>query len=423
MKTINNAVPIEKEMLNNKNELLAKDGYRVISLAYGRVDNFVKKDFYDSKDIPELTFIGMVSFIDPIREEVKDAVLECKDAGIKVIMITGDHPLTALSIAKDLDIATNDNQVTTGNMLQEYFEKGESSFDEFIKDKTVFARVTPTDKLNIVNSLKRRGEFVAVTGDGVNDAPAIRSANIGIAMGSGTDVAKETASMIIVDDNFKSIVQGVKLGRTAYSNIRKVSYLLLSCGLAEVLFFILSIIFNLPMPLVAIQLLWLNIVTDGLQDFALSFEKSEKGIMKQKPLNSKESIFNKELLSEVLLSGIVIGGIIFIVWVFLLKKLQMEISLARGYIMALMVFMQNIHVINCRSERQSAFNISLKTNPLIVFTIVGSIILQIIVMEVPVLSKFLQASTVPYLHMIYLFGFSLIVFVVMEVYKLVKYKD
>ena len=423
MKIVNSVVPIEKQILNNKNELLAKDGYRVISLAYGRVDNFVKKDFYDSKDIPDLTFIGMVSFIDPIREEVKDAVLECKNAGIKVIMITGDHPLTALSIAKDLDIATNDNQVTTGNMLQEYFEKGESSFDEFIKDKTVFARVTPTDKLNIVNSLKRRGEFVAVTGDGVNDAPAIRSANIGIAMGSGTDVAKETASMIIVDDNFKSIVQGVKLGRTAYSNIRKVSYLLLSCGLAEVLFFILSIIFNLPMPLVAIQLLWLNIVTDGLQDFALSFEKSEKGIMKQKPLNSKESIFNKELLSEVLLSGIVIGGIIFIVWVFLLKKLQMEISLARGYIMALMVFMQNIHVINCRSERQSAFNISLKTNPLIVFTIVGSIILQIIVMEVPVLSKFLQASTVPYLHMIYLFGFSLIVFVVMEVYKLVKYKE
>lgn len=423
MKTVNNVVPIKKEMLNNKNELLAKNGYRVISLAYGRVDNFVKKDFYDSNDIPDLTFIGMVSFIDPIREEVKDAVLECKNAGIKVIMITGDHPLTALSIAKDLDIAINDNQVATGNMLQEYFEKGESSFDEFIKDKTVFARVTPTDKLNIVNSLKRRGEFVAVTGDGVNDAPAIRSANIGIAMGSGTDVAKETASMIIVDDNFKSIVQGVKLGRTAYSNIRKVSYLLLSCGLAEVLFFILSIIFNLPMPLVAIQLLWLNIVTDGLQDFALSFEKSEKGIMKQKPLNSKESIFNKELLSEVLLSGIVIGGIIFIVWVFLLKKLQMEISLARGYIMALMVFMQNIHVINCRSERQSAFNISIKSNPLIIFTIIGSIILQIIVMEVPVLSKFLQASTVPYIHMIYLFGFSLIVFVVMETYKLIKYKE
>ena len=423
MGTLENSSKLDKKMLNEKNELLAQDGYRVISIAYGKVKNFSKKDFYDTSDIPNLTFVGMVSFIDPIREEVKDSVKECNEAGIKVIMITGDHPLTALSIAKDLEIASNNKQVATGIELLEAFEKGNEYFDEFVKEKTVFARVTPTDKLNIVNSLKRQGEFVAVTGDGVNDAPAIRSANIGIAMGSGTDVAKETASMIIVDDNFKSIVSGVKLGRTAYSNIRKVCYLLLSCGLAEVLFFILSTLFNLPMPLVAIQLLWLNLVTDGLQDFALSFEKSEEGIMKQKPLNSKESIFNKNLLYEVLLSGLVIGGIVFIVWVFLLNKLEMEISLARGYIMALMVFMQNIHVINCRSERQSAFNISIKSNPLIIFTIIGSILLQIIVMEVPVLSEFLKVSTVPYGHMIYLFAFALIVFVVMEVYKLIRYKN
>ena len=423
MKVNGNVIPINKEELNNKNEALAEEGYRVISLAYGKVENFIEKDFYSKEDIPDLTFIGMVSFIDPIREEVKEAISECRDAGIKVIMITGDHPMTALSIAKELSLASSEEQIATGEKLEDYFNKGELIFDEYIKDKTVFARVTPMDKLNIVNSLKRRGHFVAVTGDGVNDAPAIKSANIGIAMGSGTDVAKETASMIIVDDNFKSIVSGVKLGRTAYSNIRKVCYLLLSCGLAEVLFFILSILFNLPMPLVAIQLLWLNLVTDGLQDFALSFEKSEEGIMKQKPLNSKESIFNKNLLYEVLLSGLVIGGIVFIVWVFLLNKLEMEISLARGYIMALMVFMQNIHVINCRSERQSAFNISIKSNPLIIFTIIGSILLQIIVMEVPVLSEFLKVSTVPYGHMIYLFAFALIVFVVMEVYKLIRYKN
>ncbi len=416
-------VLINEEILNEQNRKLAKDGYRVISIAYGKVSNFIKKDYYDEKDIPKLIFLGMVSFIDPIREEVKDSVKECNSAGIKVIMITGDHPLTALSIAKDLNIATKEDEVATGSELFDAFSKGNEYFDNFIKEKTVFARVTPTDKLNIVESLKRQDEFVAVTGDGVNDAPAIRSANIGIAMGSGTDVAKETASMIIADDNFKSIVSGVELGRCAYSNIRKVCYLLLSCGLAEVLFFVLSIIFNLPMPLVAIQLLWLNIVTDGLQDFALSFEKSEKGIMKQKPISSKESIFNKELLYEVLLSGLFIGGIVFIVWVFLLKKVNMEISLARGYIMALMVFMQNIHVINCRSERQSAFNISFKSNPLIIFTIIGSIILQVIVMEVPVLSKFLQASTVPYSHLIYLFAFSLIVFIVMEIYKLIRYKD
>lgn len=418
-----NIVDIDTDKLIEQNELLANDGYRVICLGYGKVDNFQKKDFYSIEDIPNIVYLGMVSFIDPIRKEVSSAISECCDASIKVIMITGDHPLTALSIAKSLNLAHSIHDVATGRELAEYYAKGELIFDEFIKGKTVFARVTPTDKLNIVNSLKRSGEFVAVTGDGVNDAPAIKSANIGIAMGSGTDVAKETASMIIADDNFRSIVSGVKLGRTAYSNIRKVCYLLLSCGLAEVMFFVLSIICNLPMPLVAIQLLWLNLVTDGLQDFAVSFEKSETGIMKEKPLKSTDSIFNKELLIEVLLSGITIGLIVFVVWYFLLIERSMEIAHARGYILALMVFMQNVHVINCRSEKKSAFNLSFKTNPLILFTIISSIILQVIVMEVPILSEFLQAYTIPYGHLIYLFGFSLIVFVVMEIYKLIRYNN
>lgn len=411
-----------KEKLSKQNDELASNGYRVIAIASGKVENFVNKDYYEASDIPKLTFKGMVSFIDPIRAEVKESIEKSREAGIKVIMITGDHPLTALSIAKDLSLVENDSEISTGVELNQYLQKGEKSFDEYIKSKKVFARVTPMDKLNIVNSLKRSGEYVAVTGDGVNDAPAIRSANIGIAMGSGTDVSKETASMIIVDDNFKSIVSGIELGRTAYSNIRKVCYLLLSCGLAEVLFFILSIVFNLPMPLVAIQLLWLNLVTDGLQDFALSFEKTEKGIMQEKPRSTKESIFNKNLLQEVLIAGITIGIIIFLVWTFLIKKVGMNVELARGYIMVLMVFMQNIHVLNCRSEKQSVFDLSLKTNPLIIFTIIGSIILQIIVMEVPILSSFLQAKVIPYNHMFILMSLALIILIVMEIFKLIKYR-
>jgi len=401
-------------ILEEQNEGLAKDGYRVIALADGKIK---RQDKYSSEDIKNLTFKGMVGFIDPIRKEAVAAIDECRTAGIKVLMITGDHPLTAFSIAKDLKLINDYGEVTTGVEVDEEFEKGEKSFDNFIRCKFVFARVTPLQKLKIVESLKRQGEFVAVTGDGVNDAPALKAANIGIAMGSGTDIARETADMIIVDDNFKSIVAGIEEGRVAYANIRKIILFLISCGLAEVIFFCLSIILDFPMPLVAIQLLWINVVTDGIQDFALSFEKAEKGLLKEHPRDPKESIFNKELFQEIFVSGLFIGALVFSVWYFLLNNLNMEVSIARGYIMALMVFIQNIHVFNCRSEHRSIFSVPIKNNWLIVGGVVVSVTLQIIVMEVPFLSNFLQTTSVPFVHLIYLFSIALLVLVVMEAYK------
>ncbi len=412
---------IDIAKLKKQNEELASEGYRVIAIADGPIKDFVKKDSYDNADITNLTFKGLVGFIDPIREEAADSIQKCLTAGIKVLMITGDHPLTALKIGKDLGLVTANSEIATGDDVNIYLEKGEKEFDKFIETKKVFARVTPMDKLAIIDSLKRQGEFVAVTGDGVNDAPAIKSANIGIAMGSGTDVAKETANMIVLDDDFTSIVKGVEEGRTAYNNIRKVSYMLLSCGLAEVLFFILAIIFNLPMPLVAIQLLWLNIVTDGLQDFALSFEKTEPGTMQEKPRSTKETIFNKELLTEVLVAGLTIGLIVFGIWYYLVDIINMEIHLARGYIMVLMVFLQNMHVLNCRSEKTSIFKMPFN-NPLVLVTIIGAIILQVIVMEVPFLSEFLNTTTVPVVDMLKLFVFSLIIIFVMEIFKMFKNK-
>jgi len=405
---------ISSNILEEQNENLAKDGYRVIALANGKIK---KQNKYTIDDIKGLTFMGMVGFIDPIRKEAVASIDKCRTAGIKVLMITGDHPLTAFSIAKDLKLTSDYDEVTTGIEVDEEFSKGEKSFDNFIRRKFVFARVTPLQKLKIVESLKRQGEFVAVTGDGVNDAPALKSANIGIAMGSGTDIARETADMIIVDDNFKSIVAGIKEGRVAYANIRKIILFLISCGLAEVTFFCLSIVLDLPMPLVAIQLLWINVVTDGIQDLALSFEKAEKGILRERPRNPKESIFNKELLQEILVSGLVIGGVVFIVWYLLLTKLNMEVSMARGYIMALMVFIQNIHVFNCRSEHKSAFSIPLSSNKLIAVAFFSSVILQVIVMEVPFFSQFLQTVSIPFIHLIYLFIIALIVLLVMEIYK------
>jgi len=396
-----------------QNEKLSKEGYRVIAVCDGIV-----KDT-NEKNIKNLDFLGMVAFIDPIREEAKESIKECKRAGIKVIMVTGDHPLTAYSISKELGITENYDDVITGKEVEESYNKGEEYFDNIIKNKKVFSRVTPTDKLHIIESLKRMGEFVSVTGDGVNDAPAIKCANIGVAMGSGTDVAKETADMIIIDDNFKSIVAGIKEGRIAYANIRKIVIFLLSCGLAEVLFYLLSVMFGYEIPMLAIQLLWINVVTDGLQDIALSFETSSTDVMKDKPRSTKESLFNKDLMTKVLIYGITISLMIFIVWKYLMDK-GTNLLEARSIIMLLMVFIQNTHVLNCRSEEKSIFKTSLKSNPLIKYTVIGSILLQIVVMNIPFLANFLNITPLPFAKVLLIFIFSLFIVIVSEVYKYIR---
>lgn len=405
---------LNKEAILKQNEELSSNGYRVIALCDGEVP---AKEKYSEKDIQKLNFVGLVGFIDPVRKEAIPAIEKCTKAGIKVLMITGDHALTAASIAKDLKIIKSREEVVNGSDLDFYIDD-DKKFDEFIKDKKVFARVTPLQKLKIVESLQRQGEFVAVTGDGVNDAPAIKAANIGIAMGSGTDVAKSTAKMIITDDNFASIVAGIEEGRNAYANIRKISIMLLSCGLAEVLFFVLSIIFNLDIPLVAIQLLWLNLVTDGLQDMALSFERETDTIMNDKPRSTNESLFEKELVKQILIGGIYIGLIVFIAWDILCSK--MDVVHARGHVLALMVFIQNLHVINCRSETKSIFANGFKKNPFVLITIVSSILLHVIVMEVPILSRFLETYYIDYSSLIELFILAIPILFVMETYKFFK---
>ena len=406
--------------LEEQNEYLAKDGYRIIAIANGKIK---EKDNYWEKDIHNLTFMGMVGFIDPIRNEVIGSIKKCLNAGIKVLMITGDHPLTAYKIAKDLKLVDNFDEVATNKEVEEYLKLSDEEFDDFVKSKKIFTRVSPIEKLKIVESLKRQGEFVAVTGDGVNDAPALRAANIGIAMGSGTDIAKETSKMIVMDDNFNSIVNGVLEGRVAYSNIRKITYFLISCGFSEVLFFCLSILFNMPVPLVAIQLLWLNVVSDGIQDFALSFEKAEKDIMKEKPRNPKDSLFDKELLTEIFISGLTIGIIVFIVWYYLINIIKMPVTSARGYVMALMIIIKNIHVFNCRSERRNILSVPLNSNYIFLFGVIGSIILGLAVMEISVLSRILKTTSIPLTHLCILILIGFIIMFVMEIYKIIKYRS
>lgn len=400
----------KNDLYLEQNENLSKEGYRVIAVCDGEVNGL------EEENIKNLDFIGMVAFIDPVREEVITSIQDCHKAFIKVVMITGDHPLTAFSIAKDLDLVTSFDQVATGVQIEEAYLKGEKYFDNFIKERLVFSRVTPLDKLHIIESYKRMGEFVAVTGDGVNDAPAIKAASIGIAMGSGTDVCKDTASMIITDDNFKSIVAGIREGRIAYANIRKITLFLLSCGLAEVLFYLLSIGFNYDLPLIAIQLLWINVVTDGLQDVALSFETASYDIMNMRPRSTKENLFNKDLMIEVAIFGTTIALMVFSTWKYLMEH-NASLLLSRSIIMMLMVFIQNIHVLNCRSEKESVFRTSLFSNKLIIFTIVGSILLQFIVTEVPFFAFLLNIASIPIKDVFLIFLISLIIIVISEIYK------
>lgn len=408
MKIKDKVVKIDKDEIIKYADNLSNKGYRVIAISQG-----------SNKELKNMTLLGLIGFIDPIRKEAKEAIKKCKNAGIKVVMITGDHPLTAFNIASVLGLANSNDEVVTQEQIAECLSLGEKSFDNLVAKTRVFSRVTPMQKLEIVKSFKRMGEFVAVTGDGVNDAPALKTASIGVSMGSGTDVAKEVSNMILLDDSFNSLVDGIEEGRIAYNNIRKVIFMLLSCGISEILFFLLSIILNYPIPLVAVQLLWLNLVTDGLQDVALACERTNEDVMKKKPRDPKENIFNKELIIEVLLSGIVMGGIVFAFWIYLLNN-NMMIDEARGYILMLMVFMQNIHVLNCRSENKSIFKMNFKDNPFVIVTICLSILLQIIISEVPFLSNILSSTSLPFNDVIVCLILSLPLIVVVDMYKIIK---
>lgn len=410
-------VKIDNELIEKQNEFLASSGYRVIALCKKEVS---QKSKYSKSDLSEMTFIGLVGFIDPVRNECYKAILKCKNAGIKVIMITGDHPLTSYCIAKELNIIKKISEVATGSDLEKARLHGESAFDNYIKNVKVFSRVTPNQKLQIIQSLKRQGEFVAVTGDGVNDAPAMKAANIGISMGSGTDVAKETSQMIITDDNFASIVYGIEEGRVAYNNVRRVIYFLLSSGVAEIFFFIVSILLKLPIPLLAVQLLWLNLVTDGVQDSMLAFEKQNENVMSKKPRSPSERIFNKELITEVLMSGLLMGFIVIVFWLFTIKQLKWDVSYSRSFILILMTFLQNLHAINCRSENKSIFRIPIKNNIGLFISIVVIIVLQFIIIETPALSSILKLHSISFYQTLFTFILALPIIVIMEAYKLFK---
>jgi magnesium-transporting ATPase (P-type) len=416
MLTDEGEIPLDREVVDGQIHELAHAGYRILAVADGIDTGLQNRPDSDGAIPPSLTLLGLVGFLDPVRPDVIESIRECHKAGVEVVMVTGDQPATALSIARTLAIATDESQMMTGTELASRGASDTGHLPETVAGIRVFARMTPDQKFFIVDALQKNGHYVAVTGDGVNDAPALRQANIGVAMGSGSDVAKDTASIIITDDNFTSIVAGIEEGRFAYDNIRKVTYLLISTGFAEVLLFTLSLIFRLPLPLLAVQLLWLNLVTNGIQDVALAFEKGEDVAMKRKPRRPEEGIFNRLMVRETLVSAGAIGLIAFGTWYWLLSA-GWEETAARNMVILLMVLLENVHALNCRSEYRSAFRIPFGANPVLILGIIAAQGIHIISMYIPAMQDLLQIGPVSVQQWGVLLGISCLILAVMEVFK------
>lgn len=410
-------VELDRKDVEKKALELASKGYRVLALAGGEFKEFPKKEVYENEDVPKLCLYGLVGFIDPLRPEAVESVEKCNEAGIKVLMITGDHPETARAISKQLGIAVESEPVVTGNDL---LNASDEELDKLIDSTHIFARIAPMQKFEIVDKLIDKGHFVAVTGDGVNDTPALRRANIGVAMGSGTDVAKETANMIVTDDNFSSIVAGVEEGRFAYDNVRKVIYLLISTGAAEVALFIAAIAMGMPLPLLAVQLLWLNLVTNGIQDVALAFEGGEPGAMKRKPRKSSEKIFNPLMVQQTLVSGLAMGAIAFGFWIFLKDYQGLDEYSARNMVLLLMVLMQNVHVFSCRSETTSAFRVPIKRNVILIFGVILAQGIHILSMQIPFMQNVLGVQPISITQWFEILVMAIPLLLVMEIFKLIK---
>ncbi len=408
---------LEQDAVLAEVERLAAEGFRVIAVATGDIDEWAGSDH--DREFNDLEFLGLCGLIDPLRSEVANAVARCGEAGVQVRMVTGDHPVTALAIADELGLEADRTHVVRGLDLEE-LTTASRDLDRTVENARVFARVEPIQKLSIVESLRRRGHFVAVTGDGVNDAPALRAANIGVAMGmGGTDVAREAADLILTDDDFTSIVNGVEEGRIAYDNVRKVVYLLVSTGAAEIVLFFLAFAAGLPIPLLAAQLLWLNLVTNGIQDVALAFEKGEPHVLDQPPRAPGERIFERRMIEQVLVSGIFIGvtGFLFFDWAL---AQGFSVDEARNMLLLLMVCFENAHVFNCRSEWRSALRCPFSANPFLIVAVICSQCVHIAAMWTPGLSDVLHAQPVSLATWVGVATLSLALIAVMEIYKWVR---
>nr|WP_207753067.1 calcium-translocating P-type ATPase, SERCA-type [Clostridium yunnanense] len=403
-----------KKQIGTFVDSMSNKALRCIGAAY-KDTNIQRDDSLESN----LIFIGIAGIIDPPRLEVKDAVLRCRLAGIKPVMITGDHQNTAFAIAKDLNICSTPDQVITGEDIEKMSDK---ELYEKVRKIRVFARVSPNHKLRIVRAFKKNGNIVAMTGDGVNDAPAIKEADIGISMGiSGTDVTKEASSMILMDDNFATIVAAVEEGRVIYSNIRKFIRYLLSCNIGEVLTMLLASIFYLPTPLAPIQILFVNLATDGLPAIALGVDPADKDIMKQRPREKNESVFSRGLTEKIVVRGTLIG--ICTLFSFMVGIYYgWDLNTSRTLALCTLVMSQLIHVFECRSERHSIFEIKFLTNPYLVGAVSISVTMLLSILYIPFLQNIFHTTPLMLGQWLIVLFFSGVIAFINSVYLYIKVK-
>ena len=394
------------------NSAMAENALRVIAVAYSSMPRLPTN--IDSESLERnLTFVGLIGMIDPPREGVKEAVQSCKKAGIKTVMITGDHILTAKAIAKELGILGNNDLAITGKELDKI---SKSELEKNISKYSVFARVSPEHKVRIVEAFQKTGAVVAMTGDGVNDAPALKKADIGIAMGkNGTDVAKNAADMILADDNFVTIVEAVKQGRNIFDNIKKAVHFLISTNIGEIVTIFMGLLLGLKSPLLAIQLLWINLVTDSLPAIAIGLESPDKNIMNQKPRNSRKSIFADGLWSKIILEGIMLGMLTLVAFSVGNNLYGLEVGRTMAFVA--MAMLELVHSFNVKSE-ESIFKVGILENKYLIGAFILGTLLQVVVVMVPAFASVFGLVSLTGTQWLYTLGISTLPVIIIEAQKL-----
>jgi Ca2+-transporting ATPase len=423
VQTADQSIPLEPEhrqQILEQNDQLAAEGLRVIGFAYKPLNDLPASPDEDSSE-QDLIWLGLVGMLDAPRPEVREAVKRCREAGIRPVMITGDHQLTATSVAHQLGISQSGETVLTGQQLQQL---SQAELERQVKQVSVYARVAPEHKLRIVQALQKRGEFVAMTGDGVNDAPALKQADIGIAMGiTGTDVSKEASDMILLDDNFATIVAATEEGRVVYSNIRRFVKYILGSNIGEVLTIAAAPLLGLgEVPLTPLQILWMNLVTDGLPALALALEPAEAGVMKRPPYSPRESIFARGLGAYMLRIGVVFSilTIVLMVWAHGEAQTSGDPGRWKTMVFTTLCLAQMGHALAVRSDTRLTVQLNPFSNPYLLAAVSLTTILQLLLIYVPPLRGFFGTHWLNGTELAICIGFSSLMFVWVEMEKLVK---